>query len=438
MTKVILLGSAYLQTEDKKLVDKINNELTFKRTYYSRNHGELTRSVYLLQKTPQKNVYKVPIGYKFDPSIEIEDRRAIVPADIPEPKITLYEYQQNIIDKINDNSLLIAKVGWGKTFAALHLMYKFKQRTLVIVHNIDLLAQWVYEIKNKLGIDPGVISKGKIVNYDSPIIVGNIQSVIKMINKIKKDFGLLIIDEVHKLPADSFSVSANTIQARYKIGLTGTLFRADKMHLSIPYYFSDNIVKSEDINFMAPTVFIIETSFTLSYSPVKKNWAQSVTELLNNIKYENLIRTLIYAATQKGHKVLVVADRIRLLRSLSDIEKSVCITSKVKVSDRELLKEKIHSGEANVLLGTTSIFKEGISINSLSALILTTPISPKNVEGLLEQVIGRVTRVHPGKLDPVIYDIKLSGGIGNKQGLAREDYYMNKGYKMNYVRLKNA
>mgnify|MGYP000400678164 CR=1 FL=1 len=88
---------------------------------------------------------------------------------------------------------------------------------------------------------------------------------------------------------------------------------------------------------------------------------------------------------------------------------------------------KVIYGDKEILYGTQAIFSEGISVNTLSCLILATPI---NNEPLLTQLIGRVVRKHDNKRDPVIIDIHLKGKTAQRQASNRMGYYMKQGYQI--------
>ena len=83
--------------------------------------------------------------------------------------------------------------------------------------------------------------------------------------------------------------------------------------------------------------------------------------------------------------------------------------------------------EKNILFGTQAIFSEGVSLDSLSCLILGTPV---NNEPLLTQLIGRVIRKKEGKQQPVVVDIHLKGKTASKQANARMGYYLKEGYEI--------
>jgi len=125
----------------------------------------------------------------------------------------------------------------------------------------------------------------------------------------------------------------------------------------------------------------------------------------------------------------VVSDRVAFLKSCAELtgETSVCVTGEVSHEDREKLVDEILYGNKTVLYGTQAIFSEGISVSSLSCLILATPV---NNEPLLTQLIGRVIRKQEGKTSPVILDIHLVGKTAQRQASNRMGYYIKQGYEI--------
>ena len=121
---------------------------------------------------------------------EIVDKRLEVPAEFPEFKFELRESQQEVYNEVQDNCIINAWVSWGKTFTALAIAKKLKQKTLVIVHTLALRSQWEREVQKVFGITPGIIGSGKF-NIDSPIVIGNVQSLYRRI----PDLSLIHISE---------------------------------------------------------------------------------------------------------------------------------------------------------------------------------------------------------------------------------------------------
>ena len=85
------------------------------------------------------------------------------------------------------------------------------------------------------------------------------------------------------------------------------------------------------------------------------------------------------------------------------------------------------SKEKLCVAGSRQIFSEGISINVLSCVILAVPISN---DSLLEQIAGRIMRIHEDKLQPLIIDMNFSGFSDKKQNNDRLSLYMRKGWKI--------
>ena len=133
-----------------------------------------------------------------------------------------------------------------------------------------------------------------------------------------------------------------------------------------------------------------------------------------------------YAA--KGHKVLVVSDRVSLLKTCARLsgDSAVCITGELEHEQREVLLESVKTSKDS-LYGTQAIFSEGISLDALSCLVLATPI---NNDPLLTQLIGRIIRKKEGKKVPIVVDIHLKGKTASKQAKARYGFYMKQGYEV--------
>jgi superfamily II DNA or RNA helicase len=146
-------------------------------------------------------------------------------------------------------------------------------------------------------------------------------------------------------------------------------------------------------------------------------------------EYQELVMTLAERYRLLGHKILVAQDRVEFAEyCASQRPRAVAITGNLK-EGREEEMNRIFT-DMDEIWGITSIFKEGISKDILSCLILAGPI---NNDPMLEQLIGRIQRIQPGKLSPVVVDIKLSGWTGSSQFQKRLNFYQSMGYKIKYL-----
>jgi superfamily II DNA or RNA helicase len=359
---------------------------------------------------------------------EIVDKRNDLPIEPLDFKFTLRDSQQSVYDEVEDSCIINAWVSWGKTFTALAIANKLQQKTLIVTHTLALRGQWEKEIKKVFGVTAGVIGSGKF-ETNSPFVVGNVQTLYRNIDKIVSSFGTIILDEMHHVSSPTFTRIVDASKARYKIGLTGTMQRKDGRHVVFRDYFSSTVFKPPRENYLTPRVDIIHSGIRFMDGNV--DWANRINALAYDWEYQNTMAMLAASYAAKGHKVLLVADRVDFLKSCARLvgDNAICVTGDVPHEERSKLIEQIFS-DKDILFGTQSIFSEGISVDCLSCLILGTPV---NNEPLLTQLIGRVIRMNEGKLQPIIVDINLEGRTARKQASARRGYYMRQGYEVSDV-----
>jgi superfamily II DNA or RNA helicase len=122
---------------------------------------------------------------------------------------------------------IILPTGAGKTVLALMAIERIKLRSLIVVPTIELLHQWRGVIIDRLGIAAekvGVIGDGQ--RELRPITVITYASAA-LPNSPIEDFGLLICDEAHHLPAQAYRTIAQRCRAPYRLGITATPERGD-------------------------------------------------------------------------------------------------------------------------------------------------------------------------------------------------------------------
>lgn len=425
MKKAIVSNRIYLEVEptdvpalDKALTYKIDS---FKRDTPPQIIKNMRRINSKLVSIPVGRFDLIPQGY------EVKDKRVFVPVKFPSFKYELRPSQEKVYDEIQGNAVINAFVSWGKTFTALAIAAKLGQKTLVVTHNVALREQWEREVQKVFGITPGCIGSGKY-NIDPIIVVGNVQTLYKMRGKIEKLFGTIIIDECHHIPANTFNKLVDASYARYKIGLSGTVERKDGRHVLMPDYFGPTRFTPPRENFMEPYVDVIRTKIRFM-DGAKIPWANRVNDLVAQEEYGKLICFLAAAYRKKGHKVLLLSDRVYFLKRVKETLGDYCelITGEVSREERQKKIETVQKGNVDILLGTQSIFSEGISVNPLSCLILATPV---NNTPLLTQLIGRVVREHPNKKQPVIVDINLIGKTAERQAKLRLGHYLKEKYEI--------
>ena len=383
---------------------------------------------HVLYKNLPKDLFSIPVG-RTDLIRDVEshgrDIRIRKSADIPEHSFTLREDQSILCDSINDNAVINASVGFGKSIVAASLIKKFGMKSLIIVHSKFLLDQWIENIKKYFGMEPGVITAGRVSFMNRPIVVGNVQSLVKYIKEISMEFGTVILDEAHHVPATTFSSIIDASCARYKLALSATLERRDGRGRLVRDYFSwNNVIVPTTDNTIPPIIYRMNTGLKI---PGGSSWPDRLTKLIRSPEYVHFLLLAITVAARKGHKVLVHCDRVELAETLHDhLPNSVLVLGRTE--DRLASVRTLDSGENDIVIST--VFKEGISENYLSALVLASPVA--NGPALV-QLMGRIMRKHEGKITPEVYDPMFTCYTGRSQASIRLGVYVQKGYKIHNV-----
>ena len=427
--KAILSNRIYMEVP-KEYAEFLRETLTYHIENYSNPAEPIVMKTFsIIRYGDEKVLITIPIGRTdlIPEGYEIVDKRIRKEVEFPDFNGTLRPSQQDVWDKIDDNAIINAKVSWGKTFTALAIAAKFGYKTLIVTHTVPLRNQWAQQAERAFGYRPSLIGSGKM-ELSGPLVIGNVQSLYGCMDRICKDFGTVIMDEMHHVSAPTFSKVIDKSYARYKVGLSGTITRKDGKHVVFKDYFGTNVFQPPRENSLDPVVDVVNSGIHLPEGP-NLGWAARVSLLMDSWEYRSLVCKLADYYAAQGHQILTVSDRVEFLEHCAKETAGACITGK-NPDDRDTILADLENGKYNKLYATQSIFSEGMSHDPLSVLILGTPV---NNEPLLEQLIGRVQRIVPGKPQPRVVDIRLQGFTPERQFQARLGHYMRQGYQVNYL-----
>ncbi|MFN3640951.1 MAG: TOTE conflict system archaeo-eukaryotic primase domain-containing protein, partial [Flavobacterium sp.] len=219
------------------LINFLKEELNFANSEFfikkksGRNTFKTTRYFKLVEET-ESEIF-IPRGFlgkllRFCKESQIEfdfiDERKLNPSNPFAFNATLRNDQLDVIETVSkkDFGVIVAPPGSGKTVIGLKIIADKRQPVLIIVHRKQLLEQWTERIEAFLGI--GVIGQGKS-KIGKQITVATIQSLPKQIESVQNQFGTIIVDECHHVPAETFRNTIEKLQTYYLYGLTATPFR---------------------------------------------------------------------------------------------------------------------------------------------------------------------------------------------------------------------
>ena len=156
----------------------------------------------------------------------------------PTFNLTPRPYQEEAIAawaRHEGRGVIVLPTGAGKTVVALMAAARLGVRTLVVAPTIDLLHQWRSALAERLGYpldEIGIVGGGKRTVRDLTVITYDSAA---MPNRRLDGFGLLVVDEVHHLPARAYRSIAGKVNAPFRLGLSATPERSDDGHLALEY-----------------------------------------------------------------------------------------------------------------------------------------------------------------------------------------------------------
>ena len=283
------------------------------------------------------------------------------------------EYQRLSVDAFwaggsarGGSGVIVLPCGAGKTIVGMAAMARLGRKTLVITTNLTAVRQWQDELADKCRIAASDIGEytGERKDIQS-VTVTTYQILTYRRSKTEEfvhfdlfssnDWGLIIYDEVHLLPAPVFRVTAD-IQATRRLGLTATLVREDEKEDEV---FTLIGPKRYDVPWkvLERQGFIAEASCTevrvameeddrMRYASADRRHKFRIASENRN-KLATIDRLL---ARHAGELVLIIGQYLRQLQQVATVTGAPIITGKVPNDERALLYEKFRSGEIKRLI----------------------------------------------------------------------------------------
>ncbi len=124
--------------------------------------------------------------------------------------------------------VVVLPTGTGKTHLANLAIHAAERPSLVVTPTIDLMNQWYDELKSCFGAEVGLVGGG--YHEINPLTVTTYDSAYQNVDRLGNKFGLVIFDECHHLPGETYALAARGSIAPFRLGLTATPERADNAH----------------------------------------------------------------------------------------------------------------------------------------------------------------------------------------------------------------
>lgn len=342
---------------------------------------------------------------------------------------TLRNHQKEALKTIakKDFGIIVAPPGSGKTVIGLKIIAEKKQPALIIVHRKQLLEQWQERIQAFLGIpkhEIGIIGQGK-AKVGKQVTIATIQSLPKKTEQLQNQFGTILIDECHHIPAKTFRNTLEKLNTIYLYGLTATPFRKHNDDKLIFVFIGDIISKIEnhDIeNFKHAHVIIRNTRLNVPFNSKTDHFETLSKILIHDSERNKLILKDIKIELSKGRRIAIITERKEHIDALYLFLKQsyevIALSGDDSEKNRKSKWQTLQQGNFQILITTGQYFGEGSDLSNISSLFLVYPFSFK---GKLIQYMGRVQR---SELNPTIYDYRdIKIDYLNKLFLKRNIHY---------------
>ena len=357
-------------------------------------------------------------------SVVRPERSSLVPLrDNTKFNSTLRSVQREIKDDciahLNRNGCVLISLypGAGKTALSIYLATKIGLKTLIICHRLVLIEQWKKAIARfidnpRIGFVKTEKNPEKMrKTLENDFLLVNAQNVKKIGEEAFRGVGLVIIDEIHAIMAESLSECLYHITPRYLLGLSATPNRPDGLDRLLDFYFGTDTKIMREL-FHPHIVYRIDTSIEYEEDS-KTQWSAMITSQCMNEARNQLMVDIIRHF--KDRHFLVLCKRV---------DQAKWIASKLEDSNEKVsvMTEDVNDFDENSRVIVSSVQKTGcgFSFDKLDALVIAS-----DVEEYFIQYLARVMRTEEVK--PIVFDLVDPHHSLKKHFSARKKVYQKAG-----------
>jgi len=279
---------------------------------------------------------------------------------------TLREYQKEAAQSFWDggSGVVVLPCGAGKTLVGAAAMALAQSTTLILVTNTVSARQWKHELVKRTSLTEDEIGEYSGARKEvRPVTIATYQVLTTRRKGVythldlldARDWGLIVYDEVHLLPAPIFRMTAN-LQARRRIGLTATLVREDGREGDVfsligPKRYDTPWKDIEAQGWIAPAD-CVEVRVTL---PEGERLAYATAEPEERYRLASCTLSKTKVAEQlverhRGERTLVIGQYLEQLDELAEHLDAPVIKGETTVRERERLFQAFRTGEIELLV----------------------------------------------------------------------------------------
>ncbi|MEH6781620.1 MAG: DNA repair helicase XPB [Rhodoglobus sp.] len=353
----------------------------------------------------------------------------------------LREYQQHAIDNFFDHGsgVVVLPCGAGKTLVGLGAMAQSKTTTLILVTNTVSARQWRAEILKRT-----TLTEDEVGEYSGqtkeilPVTIATYQILtakrkgeyahLALLDAL--DWGLVVYDEVHLLPAPVFKLTAD-LQARRRLGLTATLVREDGREGDVfsligPKRFDAPWKEIEAQGFISPAR-CFEVRVDLPESD-RLEYAASADDERYRLAAAapakiKVVKSLV--AKHEGERILVIGQYLDQIDTLATQLDAPQLTGSTPVAERERLYQEFREGITKVLV-VSKVANFSIDLPEATVAIQVSGSFGSRQEEA--QRLGRLLRPKESGLPANFYTLVARDTVDQDFAQNRQRFLAEQGY----------
>jgi superfamily II DNA or RNA helicase len=340
-----------------------------------------------------------------------------------------------------NGGILEVPCGRGKTVMALKIISLLRKKTLIIVHKEFLMNQWIERAAEFVPSARIGRIQGSVVDiHNKDIVIGMVQSLYDKDYPptVFEEFGLTVVDEVHRICSEQFSRTLFKTITPYMLGISATVDRKDKLTKVLHMFMGDKIYSEKRENDDAVCVR------TLEYKSNDSEFNDVELDFRGSPKYSVMISKLCEYGPRSDFIVRILGDLIeenpenqimvlchnrsllaylyQAIRHKSIATAGYYVGGMKQTSLQETEKKQI-------VLATYAMAAEALDIKTLSTLVMATPKTD------ITQSVGRILRMKHE--NPIIVDIVDTHELFQNQWIQRRRFYKKCNYRIRWMESEN-
>jgi DNA excision repair protein ERCC-3 len=372
------------------------------------------------------------------------------PIELDQQNWSLRGYQREAADKfeLGGSGVVVLPCGAGKTMVGAAIMADLKANTLILVTNTVAARQWRDELLEKTSLTEEDIAEysGSSKNL-GPVTIATYQILttkrknefthLALLNA--RDWGLIIYDEVHLLPAPIFKMSAD-LQARRRLGLTATLVREDGRESDVfsligPKRFDAPWKDIEAQGYIAPAnCFEVRVAlpdearmeYAISDQESRFRIASTATAKLA------IMRKIL--SKHKGEPTLIIGQYLSQIAEVAEGLGAPKLTGETPVDVREELFRSFRNGEISTLV-VSKVANFSVDLPEASVAIQISGAFGSRQEEA--QRLGRLLRPKQDGRSAAFYTIVAADTVEQDFAQNRQRFLAEQGYSYEIIDAEN-